>query len=114
QRHAGWPSLLVIYLTPILMRALINNTARRRVRIAIAFLIYPIAAYGYVSASGLLAAEGRPRVSFFEEMQHLTPAHQMTLGAKPYVDIVPPHGLIQDALVDYVILETGPQTLGNV
>ena len=116
QRHTAWPALIVIFVTPILMRIFINNSAvaRRRVRLAIAFAIYPIAAYGYISASGLLAAEGKPRVSFFEEMQHLTPAHQMTLGAKPYVDIVPPHGLIQDALVDYMILKTGPQTIGNV
>lgn len=114
QRHAGWPSLLVIFITPVLMRAFVDQTSRRRVRLAIAYAIYPLAAYGYVSASGLLAAEGKPRVSFFEEMQHLTPAHQMIRGAKPYVDIVPPHGLIQDALVDYAILKTGPQTLGNV
>src|SRR5713226_9672590 len=47
-------------------------------------------------------------------MQHLTPANAMLHGAKPYVDVVPPHGLIQDALLDYVILRTGPKTLGNV
>ena len=116
QRHAGWPALVVVFVTPILMRALAGNSAvvRRRVRVAIAFAVYPMAAYGYISASGLLAAEGKPRVSFFEEMQHVTPAHQMLLGAKPYADIVPPHGLIQDALVDYAILKTGPQTIGNV
>ena len=55
-----------------------------------------------------------PRASFFEEMQHLTPANAMLHGAKPYVDVVPPHGLIQDALLDYVILRTGPKTLGHV
>lgn len=116
QRHAGWPALVVVFVTPILMRFFVGNSAavRRRVRVAVAFAIYPLAAYGYISASGLLSAEGKPRVSFFEEMQHVTPAHQMLLGAKPYVDIVPPHGLIQDALVDYAILKTGPQTLGNV
>jgi hypothetical protein len=116
QRHAGWPALLVVFVTPILMRAFIGNSpvTRRRLRIAIAVAIYPLAVCGYISASGLLAAEGMPRASFFEEMQHLTPANAMLHGAKPYVDVVPPHGLIQDALLDYVILRTGPKTLGNV
>jgi hypothetical protein len=116
QRHAGWPALLVIFVTPILMRALIGNAAvtRRRLRNVIAFGVYPLAAYGYVSAAGLLAAEGKPRVSFFEEMQHVTPANAMLHGAKPYVDVVPPHGLIQDALLDYAILKSGPKTIGNV
>ena len=116
QRHAGWPALLTVIVTPILLRIFMNDSAivRRRLRIAIAFAIYPIAVYGYISAAGLLAAEGKPRVSFFEEMQHVTPAGEMLRGAKPYVDVVPPHGLIQDALVDYVLLRTGPHTLGNV
>jgi hypothetical protein len=116
QRHAGWPALLVVFVTPILMRAFVGNSSltRRRLRIAIAFAIYPLAVWGYISASGLLAAEGMPRASFFEEMQHLTPANAMLHGAKPYVDVVPPHGLIQDALLDYVILRTGPKTLGHV
>jgi hypothetical protein len=116
QRHAGWPALLIVFVTPILMRAFVSNSpaTRRRLRIAIAFAIYPIAVWGYLSASGLLAAEGMPRASFFEEMQHLTPANAMLHGAKPYVDVVPPHGLIQDALLDYVILRTGPKTLGHV
>jgi len=116
QRHAGWPALLTVVVTPILLRIFIGNSAiiRRRLRVAIAFAIYPIAAYGYISAAGLLAAEGKPRASFFEEMQHVTPAGEMLHGAKPYVDVVPPHGLIQDALLDYVLLRIGPQTLGGV
>jgi hypothetical protein len=116
QRHAGWPALLIIFVTPILMRLFVGNAplTRRRVRKAIAYVIYPLAAYGYLSAAGLLSAEGKPRVSFFEDGQHLAAANAMLRGAKPYIDAIPPHGLIQDALIDYAILKTGTQTIGNV
>lgn len=115
QRHAGWPVLLIVLLTPPLLRALVPNrpATRRRLRAALAFLIYPIAAYGYTSATSLFATEGKVRVDMFEDMQHLVPAGEMLRGERPYRDIIPPHGLIQDALLDYLSMKAGGETIGR-
>jgi hypothetical protein len=110
ERHAGWPSLLIALGTPILLRFL---GAPKRLRTLLAFVIYPLAVYGYASSTSMYAAEGKLRVDFFEDMQHLVPAGEMLRGEKPYRDVIPPHGLIQDALFDYAALKSGPVTIGN-
>ncbi|MBV9495741.1 MAG: hypothetical protein JOZ54_15955 [Acidobacteria bacterium] len=115
ERHAGWPSLLIALLTPFAMRLFVRDSplARKRLRIALAFAIYPIAAYGYASATSVFSTEGKVRVDFFEDMQHAVPASEMLRGEKPYRDVIPPHGLIQDALFDYAALKSGPVTMGR-
>jgi hypothetical protein len=116
QRYAGWPALLIAIVTPFVLRLLMRDTpaARRRLRAAIVFAVYPLAAYGYASANSLVTAETRPRVDFFEVGQHLAPANEVFRGEKPYRDIVPPHGLIQDALLDVAMLRHGPVRIGTV
>ncbi|HKO55438.1 MAG TPA: hypothetical protein VJ276_06130, partial [Thermoanaerobaculia bacterium] len=112
ERHAGWPSLVIALGSPIVMRFLVRSPSRRW-RAALAFVIYPIAAYGYASATSLYQTEGKTRVDFFEDMQHVVPAGEMLRGEKPYIDVIPPHGLIQDALFDYAALKSGPVTIGR-
>ena len=41
------------------------------------------------------------------------PAAELLHGEKAYRDIIPAHGFVQDALVDYVAFRTGPVTLGR-
>jgi hypothetical protein len=116
QRYVAWPALLIALVTPFLLRVFLRDTprSRRRLRATIVFAIYPLAAYGYASAMSLVTAELRPRVDFFEDGQHLAPANEVFRGEKPYRDIVPPHGLIQDALLDVALLRHGPVRIGTV
>lgn len=102
ERYLGWPALAIVVLTPIVMRLAVADTPRmrRRIRLALAWVIFPIACVGYLSATSLFTAEGKPRVNVFEDAQHLVPAAEMARGEKLYRDIIPPHGLIQDALID--------------
>jgi hypothetical protein len=115
-RHSPWAPLALAVLSPLLLRALIRDslTMRARFRAALRYVIYPLAAYAYLSATSQLAAEGMPRADLFEDQQHVVPAAEMLRGEKAYRDIIPAHGFVQDALVDYVAFRTGPVTLGRV
>jgi len=114
-RHSPWAPLAFAIATPLLLRALIRDTPamRTRVRVALRYVVYPLAAYAYLSATSQLAAEGMPRADLFEDQQHIVPAAEMLRGEKPYRDIIPAHGFVQDALLDYVAFRTGPVTLGR-
>jgi hypothetical protein len=115
-RHSPWAPLALVVISPLLLRALIRDTpaTRARFRAALRCVIYPLAAYAYLSATSQLAAEGMPRADLFEDQQHVVPAAEMLRGEKPYRDIIPAHGFVQDALLDYVAFRTGPVTLGRV
>jgi hypothetical protein len=115
-RHSPGGPLILAIVSPLLLRAFVNDTPlmRSRFRAALRYVIYPLAAYAYLSATSQLAAEGMPRADLFEDQQHLVPAAEMLRGEKPYRDIIPAHGFGQDALLDYVALRTGPVTLGRV
>jgi hypothetical protein len=114
-RHAPWIPLALAIVTPLLLRALVRDTPAIRVRFgaALRYVVYPLAAYAYLSATSQLAAEGMPRADLFEDQQHMVPAAEMLRGEKPYRDIIPAHGFGQDALLDFVALRTGPVTLGR-
>jgi hypothetical protein len=114
-RHSPWGPLALAIVSPLLLRALIRDTPamRARFRAALRYVIYPLAAYAYISATSQLAAEGMPRADLFEDQQHVVPAAEMLRGEKPYRDIIPAHGFVQDALLDYVAFRTGPVTLGR-
>lgn len=114
-RHSPWGPLALAVVSPLLLRALIRDTPvmRARFRAALRYVIYPLAAYAYISATSQLAAEGMPRADLFEDQQHVVPAAEMLRGEKPYRDIIPAHGFVQDALLDYVAFRTGPVTLGH-
>ncbi|MEK6373101.1 MAG: hypothetical protein AABO58_10430 [Acidobacteriota bacterium] len=115
QRHMPWPPLILALVTPFVLRLLVPGTARarKRLRVAIAFVVYPLAAYAYLSAISLLAAEGMPHADLFEDSHNLLAASEMLRGEKPYRDIIPSHGLIQDGLLPYASLRTGSETLGR-
>lgn len=114
-RHWPWGPLALAIVTPMLLRALVRDTPamRTRFRATLRYVIYPLAAYAYLSATSQLAAEGMPRADLFEDQQHIVPAAEMLRGEKPYRDIIPAHGFVQDALLDFVALRTGPVTLGH-
>jgi hypothetical protein len=114
-RHSPWAPLAFAILTPLLLRGLVRDTpaTRARLRAMLRYVVYPLAAYAYLSATSQLAAEGMPRADLFEDQQHMVPAAEMLRGEKPYRDIIPAHGFVQDALVDYVAFKTGPVTLGR-
>jgi hypothetical protein len=116
QRHFGWTPLAIALLTPIAVRLLVDNTerARRRIRTALAWVIYPIACYSWLSAGSLLSAEGKPRANPFEDAQHILPAAEMMRGERAYRDIVPPHGFVQDALLDLLLMRSGADTIGSL
>ena len=115
QRHFGWPPLILAVATPFLMSLLIRDTAAVRIRIRrlIAFVIFPIAAYAYSSATSIQAAEGKPRADLFESSHTILPGGEMLRGEKPYRDIIPAHGLVADSLLSYAALRTGPVTIGR-
>jgi len=111
QRHLGWPSLAIVVITPFILRPLIRDV--RRWRAILAFVSYPIAAFGYSTSTGLVGAEGKPRANFFEGGHSLMPASEMLRGEKAYRDVLPAHGLIEDGLLDYLTLRFGhKRTIG--
>jgi hypothetical protein len=109
QAHLGWPSLVIALGTPFVMR--IRN--ERRAAAILAFVIYPIASYAYLTATNLLVAEGKPRVNMFEDAHGIVPAGEMLHGELPYRDIIPVHGFVEDGLLDYVAMRARGETLGN-
>jgi hypothetical protein len=115
QRHMPWPPLIVALVTPFLLRAFVPDSARtrRRLRIAIAFVVYPLASYAYLSATSLLAAEGMPHADLFEDSHHMLAASEMLRGERLYRDVIPSHGLIHDGLLPYAALRTGSVNLGR-
>ena len=116
ERYLGWPAIAIILLTPLALRLGIDDTplTRRRIRAALAWIIYPIACYAYLSATSLYTAEGRPRVNVFEDAQHLVPAAETARGERLYRDIIAPHGLIQDGLMDRPFIRRGGGNIGQV
>jgi hypothetical protein len=104
-RHAGWIPLLFVLASPLLVR-------RRLGRIK-ALVVYPMAILAFASATSVLAAEGKPRADLFEDAHNLTPAGELLRGERPYRDIIPSHGLLQDGLLDYLILRSGSVTAGR-
>ncbi|HEV2719909.1 MAG TPA: hypothetical protein VG323_07795, partial [Thermoanaerobaculia bacterium] len=107
--HLGWPSLVIALGTPFLVR--IKN--ERRAAAILAFVIYPIASYAYLTSTNLLVPEGKPRVNFFEDAHGIVPAGEMLRGERPYRDIIPAHGFVEDGLLDYVAMRARGATVGN-
>lgn len=113
-RHLGWPSLLFAVVTPPILRFALRPRWRSRLRWTVAFVIYPIVALCFASASSKLAAEGKPHGDLFEDAHHFVVASEMLRGEKPYADIVPIHGFIEDGLLDYVTARGGPVSEGRL
>ncbi|HEX8155091.1 MAG TPA: hypothetical protein VF698_18305, partial [Thermoanaerobaculia bacterium] len=115
-RYNGWPPLAVAIVSPFVLAFLLRDSAttKRRMRWLLTYVIYPLAIVGHVSATSLITAEGKNRGSLFEDAHHMTPANELMRGEKPYRDIVPAHGFVQDALWDYLMMQTGRRTSGEL
>lgn len=115
-RYNGVIPLILAIASPLLLAMVLRDTpaVQRRLRWSLAYAIYPLVIFGHMSATSLIAAEGQPRTSIFEDGHHLVPAHEMTRGEKPYRDIVPAHGFGQDAFIDYVMMRGGHDSVGEI
>lgn len=110
QRYFGWPPLILVLATPFLLRVFLRD--ERRSLLALAWVIYPIACYSYLNATSMVTAEGKPRISFFEDAHHLVPASELLRGEKLYRDIVPTHGFVEDAGLTWLSLRMRGTTAG--
>jgi hypothetical protein len=111
QRYLGWNALLIVAITPFVLRLFLRN-ARRATQVLV-LLIYPLTLYSYANALDLNTAEGKPRVDFFEDGHALLPASEYLRGELPYRDILPAHGLIEDGLFDIAAMQFGDVNLGT-
>jgi len=112
QRYFGWHALALVVLTPIALRAFYRGDGRR-LRKLLVFVIYPLALYAYANATSLETAEGKARVNFFEDGHSLLPASEYLRGERPYRDILPAHGLIEDGLFDFIAMKVGGADVGT-
>lgn len=111
QRYFGWHALIVVAISPILVRLFVKN--RRRATTALTMVVFPLALFAYWNAMNTTTAEGKPRANFFEDGHALLPASEYLRGERPYRDILPAHGLIEDGLFDYLVFQTGDVTVGR-
>ncbi|MEO8382189.1 MAG: hypothetical protein ABI779_21185 [Acidobacteriota bacterium] len=111
QRYFGWHALVIVIVSPFLLRLFLRN--RRRAVRAVALVVYPLALFAYWNAINTTTAEGKPRVNFFEYGHALLPASEMLRGELPYRDILPAHGLIEDGGFDALVLATGNVNVGR-
>jgi len=111
QRYFGWHALLLVVVTPFVLRALLRNE-RRAVR-AMTLIVFPLALFAYWNAMSVSTSEGKPRVNFFEDGHALLPASEYLRGERPYRDILPAHGLLEDGFFDLLVFQTGDVTIGR-
>lgn len=111
QRYFGWHALAIVVVTPLFLRVVLHN--RRAALRALAFFVFPIALYAYWNAMSLSTAEGKTRMNFFEDGHSLLPASEYLRGERPYRDILPGHGLIEDGGFDALVFFTGEVNAGR-
>lgn len=114
-RHSPWPPLLLAFAAPPLLWFALRGTAPnvRRLLVAIGFVVYPIYAFVHPLAASAWCAEGKQRVNVFEVSHSLLPASEMLRGEKPYRDIIPGHGLLEDGLLDFLALRLHGANVGD-
>lgn len=95
-------ALLVIVGTPFVIQ-LTKVRISRRVVYPIVVFLYPLAALRMPSPIFV--------PNFFEDSHDVTVASEMMRGEKPYADIVPTHGLINDGVVYYLAMKSGHGSL---
>ena len=114
--HAWFPdafefvAIAVVIVSPFVLAP----TLRRPPRRVITRVVYPLFALSLMASVSLLSAERAPRLDLFEDGHWLMPANEMLHGAKPFQDIVPGHGLINDGLLDYFVMRLGANNAGQV
>lgn len=112
QRYFGWHALALVVITPFLLRAFVRISGTR-LRKLLVFVIYPLALYAYPNATSVLTFEGKPRVNVFEDGHSLLPASEYLRGERPYRDMLPAHGLIEDGLLDTLLFQVTDRTVGS-
>ena len=112
QRYFGWHALLLVIVSPLLMRLVLRN--ERRARRALLLVIYPIAVYAYTNAMSFPTAEGKERIDFFEDSHSLPIASEYLRGERPYRDTLPVHGLGEDGGIDFLTFQLGGTSAGPV
>ena len=110
QRYFGWHALAFAVMTPLVLRFLLKNG--RRAMAVLVFAAYPLALAAYINATSISTAEGKARVDVFEDSHALLPASEMLAGEVPYRDFIPTHGLIEDGLFDYLVLQARGASIG--
>lgn len=111
QRYFGWHALLLVVVTPFVLRALLRN--RKRAVLILTFVVYPLSLYAYWNAISRPTAEGKMHVNYFEDGHALLPASEYLRGERAYRDILPAHGLLEDGFLDYLVFQTGDVTIGR-
>ncbi len=111
QRYFGWHALLLVIVTPFVLRLLLRNE-RRAVK-ALAFVIYPIVVYAYTNAMSITTAEGKERLNFFEDSHSLPIASEYLRGEAPYRDNLPVHGLGADGGFEYLAFQLTGASAGG-
>ncbi|HEX6094988.1 MAG TPA: hypothetical protein VF432_01590 [Thermoanaerobaculia bacterium] len=111
QRYFGWHALLVVVVSPFLVRLFVKD--RRRATRALTTMVFPLALFAYWNAMNTTTAEGKPRVNFFEDSHSLLPASEYLRGERPYRDILPAHGLVEDGFFDYLVFQAGEVNAGR-
>jgi hypothetical protein len=111
QRYFGWHALALVVITPFVLRFFLTN-ARRAIAVLV-FVTYPLTLYSYAGALHVSTAEGKPRINFFEDGHSLLPASEYLRGERPYRDILPAHGLVEDGLFDYAAMRFGDVNAGT-
>jgi hypothetical protein len=111
QRYFGWHALILVAVTPFVLRPLLRN--ERRAARVLALLVYPLALYCYSNALSLTTAEGKPRIHFFEDGHALMPASEYLRGERPWLDVLPAHGLLEDGGFDILAMRLGGVDAGS-
>ncbi|HKR65979.1 MAG TPA: hypothetical protein VJZ00_19765 [Thermoanaerobaculia bacterium] len=105
QRYFGWHALAIVVITPIVMRFFVHARFRK----TLVLFVFPLALYAYANAMSRETAEGKPRADFFEDGHSLLPASEYLRGERPYVDVLPAHGLGEDGGFDALAMRVlGP------
>ena len=101
----GYAAIAIIVISPFV----VSKSRRFVVQVT-----YPIFALALMASISVLSAERAPRLDLFEDGHWLMPANEMLHGAKPYADIVPGHGFINDGLLELVVMRFGARTPGEI
>jgi hypothetical protein len=111
ERYFGWHALLLVVVTPFVLRLTLRN--KRRAIVILTMVVYPLALYAYWNAISRNTAEGKPKANYFEDGHALLPASEYLRGERAYRDILPAHGLLEDGFFDYLVFQTGDVTIGR-
>src|SRR4029077_19161903 len=110
--HAWFPDWLAyVAIAIVVISPFFLARARRWFVVRVS---YPIFALALLASISILSAERAPRLDLFEDGHWLMPANEAPHGAKPFRDIVPGHGLINDGLLDYFAMRFGASDAGEV